>query len=182
MAVASCGIFCFSPAAHRGHGASTAQAEVAPISRAPSDADGGLQGSGDIGKLMRLVFSSWGGSLCAFYIRVVVLVTSDGRLGFGSLEFSLVMADLFSSPVNLGGGRRCSFSVPGATWEWIHVTALAASPCFGTQRQGCPVNGVPVSVSTDGAGLLCVCALRGLECNFFSFGVLTVMWGVLSLY
>jgi hypothetical protein len=62
------------------------------------------------------------------------------------------------------------------------VPALAASPCFGTQRQGWPVNGAPTSVSANDGGLLRVCALGGLECNFFSSRVLTVMWSVLSLY
>jgi hypothetical protein len=52
-------------------------------------------------------------------------VTDDGRLGFGSPEVSSVKTDSFSSPVNLGGGRRCSFNVPCATLEWIQVTALA---------------------------------------------------------
>jgi hypothetical protein len=85
---------------------------------------------------VRLVFSVWGGPLCAFCVRVVVLVTGDGRLGFGSPKVSSVTSDSFSSLVNLGSGRRCSFSVPGATWEWIQVPALAASPCFGTQCQG----------------------------------------------
>jgi hypothetical protein len=60
------------------NGFGAAWAEVAPTSRAPSGAGGGLQGSGDIGKLVRLVFSVWGGPLCAFCVRIVILVTSDG--------------------------------------------------------------------------------------------------------
>jgi hypothetical protein len=75
------------------NGFGAAWAEVAPTSRAPSGAGGGLQGSGDIGKLVRLVFSVWGGPLCAFCVRVVILVTSDGRLGFKSPEVSSVTAD-----------------------------------------------------------------------------------------
>jgi hypothetical protein len=82
------------------------QLTVAPTSRAPSGAGGGLQGSGDIGKLVRLVFSVWEGPLCAFCVQVIVLVTGDGRLGFRSPDVSLVTADSFSSPDNLGGGRR----------------------------------------------------------------------------
>jgi hypothetical protein len=59
--------------------------------------------------------------LLGFCVRLVELVTGDGRFGFGSPEVSSVMADLI-----------------------LPRSILAVlSPCLGTQRQGWPVEGAP---------------------------------------